>query len=171
MERHAVIAQTSVAPCGRVIPTGLVWLLFLTEINLVRSQRLALPSEPCIDLAAICLFLTWESPGLHGRNLLRLLWESPLLVRSRGNVILSTGEGTILALEPFVTFDRQRAEQPRLTSSHNIEYWFREHIYSATFLCRHSIGSRLHPLPRSVTKTKSAPNLTLISYPEKHHHV
>ena len=104
-------------------------MLFFTEINLVRSQSVALPSEPCVDLAAHLPFLTWQTPGLHGRNLLRLLWENPLLVRSRGNAILSTGESTILALKPFVTVDRERAETATADVKPNIEKIGSEYTY------------------------------------------
>lgn len=92
--------------------SDLYWIamvaLSLTEINLVRSQIWRhLP------------FLTLETPGLHGRNLLRLLCECTYWSDLKENAIVSTGEGTILALEPFITLDRERAEQPPLTSSHN----------------------------------------------------
>jgi hypothetical protein len=101
-----------------VITTGLLWLALLHRNKPGQKLR----SEPCVDLAA-------HLPFLHGRNLLRLLWESPLLVRSRGNAILSAGESTILALKPFATVDRERAETATADVKPNIEKIGSEYTY------------------------------------------
>jgi len=94
----------------------------------------ALPSEPCVDLAAHLPFLTWETPACIEETCCDSLWESPRLVRSRGDAILSTGESTILALKPFVTFDHARAETATADVKPNIGKIGSEnkHIFSHT---------------------------------------
>jgi hypothetical protein len=67
VEKHAVIAQTSVAPCGEWSLLDCCGLLF-TEINLVRSQSIALPSEPCADLAAHLPFSDVGDPRPAGKK-------------------------------------------------------------------------------------------------------